>query len=129
MIYNYLFYYLRKFFKLVKSDDYKYFDAIAIMSVIIYLNVMSFLLIVKAFDFVVIPSIGILETVFIFALIFSFLYFRYGYKNKYKIRVNLIENSTQKQKKAYIILTLIYLILSLLLPFLIGDYFNISLLN
>ena len=92
MIYDYMFYYLSAFFKLFKSDDYKYFNPILILSVIAFSNIMFFILVLKAVDLMTIPKIDIIETVILIFIPFLLLYSRYGYNNEYRIRVENIRN-------------------------------------
>ncbi len=128
MIYDYLFYYLFKLFKLFKSDD-SYFNAVLILSIVAFTNIMLLILFIKAFDLVFIPIVGIIETVVLVSLPFSVLYFIYGYKKKYKDRVKKVEAASKKQKIMFAIISLIYVILSFSLPFIFGNYYNVSLLN
>lgn len=128
MIYDYLFYYLFKLFKLFKSDD-GYFNAVLVLSIIAFTNIMLLLLFLKAFDLVFVPIVGIIETVILVTLPFSVLYFIYGYKEKYKIRIKEVESASKKQKIMFAIISLIYVILSFSLPFIFGNYYSVSLLN
>jgi len=128
MIYDYLFYYLFKLFKLFKSDD-GYFNAVLVLSIVAFTNIMLLLLVIKAFDLVFVPIVGIIETVILVTLPFSVLYFIYGYKEKYKIRIKKVESASKKQKIMFAIFSLIYVILSFSLPFIFGNYYSVSLLN
>lgn len=130
MIYDYLFYYLFKFFKLFKSeDDMASYKAIIVLSIVAFTNIMLLLLFIKAFDLVFVPIVGIIETVILVTLPFSVLYFIYGYKEKYKIRIKKVESVSNKQKIMFAIISLIYVILSFSLPFIFGNYYSVSLLN
>ena len=95
MIYDYLFYYLFKLFKLFKSDD-GYFNAVLVLSIVAFTNIMLLLLFIKAFDLIFVPIVGIIETVILVTLPFSVLYFIYGYKEKYKIRIKEVESASKK---------------------------------
>jgi len=128
MIYDYLFYYLFKLFKLFKSDD-GYFNAVLVLSIVAFTNIMLLLLVIKAFDLVFVPIVGIIETVILVTLPFSVLYFIYGYKEKYKIRIKKVESESNKQKIMFAIISLIYVILSFSSPFIFGNYYSVSLLN
>lgn len=90
---------------------------------------MLLLLFIKAFDLVFVPVVGIIETVILVTLPFSVLYFIYGYKEKYKIRIKKVESASKKQKIMFAIISLIYVILSFSLPFIFGNYYSVSLLN
>ncbi|PKL79177.1 MAG: hypothetical protein CVV25_08900 [Ignavibacteriae bacterium HGW-Ignavibacteriae-4] len=130
MIFDYLFYYIFKFFKLFKSDDdMASFKSIIVLSIVAYTNVMLLLLIIRAFDLIMIPIIGTIETVVLVSLPFSVLYFIYGYKKKYKDMVKKIEAASKKQKIIFAIISLIYVILSFSLPFIFGNYYKVSLLS
>lgn len=130
MIFDFLFYYLFKLFKLFKSDDdIASFKSIIVLSCIGYLNVMSLILLVKASEFVTIQGLEIINIVFLCLSVFTLFYFIYGYKNKYKERVQKVETSFKKQKIIFALISLIYVILSFSLPFIFGIYYNVSLLD
>jgi hypothetical protein len=105
------------------------FKSIIVLSIVAYTNVMLLLLIIRAFDLIMIPIIGTIETVVLVSLPFSVLYFIYGYKKKYKDMVKKIEAASKKQKIIFAIISLIYVILSFSLPFIFGNYYKVSLLS
>ncbi len=127
MIYDYLFYYIFKFFKLIKSDDdTASFKAIMVLTFIAYFNIMILILLLKLSGILKIEIFEIIHIVFLSLLMLSLFYFNYGYKNKYKPKLLLIESTTSKQKLKYVIFSLIFVIISFVLPFVLGIYFKVS---
>ena len=127
MIYDYLFYYIFKFFKLIKNDDdTAAFKVILILSIIAYTNIMILILLVKLSEIVTIQRLEIIHIIVLCLFVLSLLYYRLGYKNKYQLKLKLIERLSTEQKLKYAVLSLIYIAISFILPFVLGIYFGVS---
>jgi Ca2+/Na+ antiporter len=128
-VYDYLFY--RIYTWLVKKNGPNEYPGITTVLFLMGLGALNSYLIILTIKILVILTFSYqfslmnrIEMLLIGLTVFVLLYFRYIYNQKYKSIISIFEDKELNKRKQYLLLSVVYIVLSLLLPVLLSKSFK-----
>lgn len=128
-VYDFLFYKIYTWLeKKNGQDEYPGITSVLFLMGLGALNSYLIILIIKilikstfSYEF---SLMGKLEMLIVGLIVFSLLNYRYIYKQKYRRIISNTEDKYLNKNKEYLLLSVVYIVLSLLLPIIISKSFN-----